>query len=75
MLINPKRIVVISPHPDDEVLGLGATISRFSDMNIEVSILIVSGHLPPLYDQKLFNITKSIGTSVPRILPWLSTVK
>lgn len=58
MLINPKKIVVIAPHPDDEVLGLGATISRFAAMNIEVSILIVSGHLPPLYDQKSFDITK-----------------
>ena len=58
MLINPKKIVVITPHPDDEVLGLGATISRFAAMNIEVSILIVSGHLPPLYDQKLFDISK-----------------
>ena len=27
-------------------------------MNIEVSILIISGHLPPLYDQKSFDITK-----------------
>jgi N-acetylglucosamine malate deacetylase 1 len=58
MLINPKKIVVITPHPDDEVLGLGATISRFAAMNIEVSILIVSGHLPPLYDQKSFDISK-----------------
>ena len=58
MLTNPKKIVVIAPHPDDEVLGLGATISRFAAMNIEVSILINSGHLPPLYDQKSFDITK-----------------
>jgi len=58
MLINPKKIVVIAPHPDDEVLGLGATISRFADMNVEVSVLIVSGHLPPLYNHKTFNITK-----------------
>ena len=58
MLINPKKIVVIAPHPDDEVLGLGATISRFAAMNIEVSILIISGNRPPLYDQKSFDITK-----------------
>ena len=58
MLMYPKKIVVIAPHPDDEVIGLGATISRFAAMNIEVSILTVSGHLPPLYDQKSFSITK-----------------
>jgi N-acetylglucosamine malate deacetylase 1 len=58
MFINPKKIVVIAPHPDDEVLGLGATISRFTAMNIEVSILVVSGHLPPLYNKNSFNTAK-----------------
>lgn len=58
MIKNPKKIVVIAPHPDDEVLGLGGTISRFSNSGIEVSVLIVSGHLPPLYDKNAFKITK-----------------
>ena len=53
-----NNIIVIAPHPDDEVLGVGATISRFADMGTEISILIVSGHLPPLYDQKVFDTTK-----------------
>jgi len=57
-MIKPKKIVVIAPHPDDEVLGLGATISRFTSMNVEVSVLVVSGHLPPLYDQRSFDLTK-----------------
>ena len=57
-MINPKKVVVIAPHPDDEVLGLGATISRFTSMNVEVSVLVVSGHLPPLYDQRSFDLTK-----------------
>ena len=54
MITYPKKIVVIAPHPDDEVLGLGATISRFAKNGVEVSILIVSGHLPPLYDESCF---------------------
>lgn len=54
----PKKIVVIAPHPDDEVLGVGGTISKYSDLGVEVSVLIVSGHLPPLYNQKDFDITK-----------------
>ena len=59
MIDKPKKIVVIAPHPDDEVLGAGGTISKFADMNIEISVLVVSGHLPPLYDRKAFEITKT----------------
>lgn len=59
MLRRPKKILVIAPHPDDEVLGVGGTISRFAEDGIEVSVLIVSGHLPPLYDKESFLITKA----------------
>ena len=59
MLSKPKKILVIAPHPDDEVLGVGGTISRFAENDIEVSVLIISGHLPPLYDEEAFRITKA----------------
>ena len=59
MLDKPKKVLVIAPHPDDEVLGVGGTISRLTNSNITVSVLIVSGHLPPLYDKENFNITKN----------------
>ena len=52
MIGSPKRIVVISPHPDDETLGTGGLISRFSKEGADVSILVVCGHLPPLYYAK-----------------------
>ena len=42
-----KRILVISPHPDDETLGLGGSISKMINQGHEVYILTVSGHLPP----------------------------
>ena len=58
MLKKPKKILVIAPHPDDDVLGVGGTISRFSEDGVEVSVLIVSGHLPPLYDKQSFITTK-----------------
>ncbi len=54
----PDRAVVIAPHPDDETLGVGGSISRLVNSGTEVSILIVSGHLPPLYDESSFEITK-----------------
>ena len=47
-----QNVVVIAPHPDDETLGLGGSIKRLTMNSARVSILIVSGHLPPLYKKK-----------------------
>ena len=58
MIKFPMRMTVIAPHPDDEVLGAGATIARFADEGVEVSVLIVSGHLPPLYPPEAFETTR-----------------
>ena len=58
MINYPKNMVVISPHPDDETLGTGGTIAKFSQNGTKVSILEVSGHLPPLYENKDFEIIK-----------------
>jgi LmbE family N-acetylglucosaminyl deacetylase len=58
MIGFPKRMAVIAPHPDDETLGAGATIARFADAGVEVSVLIVSGHLPPLYPEGIFETTQ-----------------
>jgi LmbE family N-acetylglucosaminyl deacetylase len=57
MSFKPKKIVVIAPHPDDETLGAGATIARFAAEGAEVSVLIVSGHLPPIYKPEVFEET------------------
>jgi len=54
---DPKKLVVIAPHPDDETLGCGGTIARFAASGTEVSVLVVAGHLPPLYDEAAFETT------------------
>ena len=68
MLNNLKKCVVIAPHPDDETLGLGGSIARMSSLGIDISILIVSGHLPPLYDSKSFEKTMSEAKEAFKIL-------
>jgi N-acetylglucosamine malate deacetylase 1 len=40
-----KRVLVVAPHPDDETLGAG------------VAVLMVSGHLPPLYSREQYETT------------------
>lgn len=52
-----KRILVIAPHPDDESLGLGGSISKFIKQGHEVQLLIVSGHLPPIYKREDYDVT------------------
>ena len=35
-----KKILVLSAHPDDEVLGLGATLAKYAQNNSEIHVLI-----------------------------------
>jgi len=53
-LPNKSRILIIAPHPDDEILGLGGTIKKYSDSGHDITVLLVSGHLPPLYGEEVF---------------------
>jgi LmbE family N-acetylglucosaminyl deacetylase len=55
--MSRKRMLVVAPHPDDEALGAGGTIARFADEGDEVTVLFVSGHLPPLYDAASYEET------------------
>lgn len=41
--------LVIAPHPDDEVLGAGATIARLAQASVEVTVVACCSDLPPLY--------------------------
>ena len=55
--MNRKKILIIAPHPDDETLGVGGTIAKFASMGHDIKVLIVSGHLPPLYSRKEYEVT------------------
>lgn len=46
---RPPRMLVIAPHPDDEILGAGGTMARFARNGGELFILTVAAHMPPLY--------------------------
>ena len=63
-----KRIIVISPHPDDETLGLGGSVAKFVEEGSEVFVLTVSGHLPPLYSQKAYKTTINEAKKAYKVL-------
>ena len=65
---NKKRVLVVAPHPDDETLGVGGTIAKYSAQGDEVFVLMVSGHLPPIYSRKGYEETVSEAYSAFSVL-------
>jgi len=53
-----KRVLIVAPHPDDETLGAGGTAAKCTSLGHQVTILIVSGHLPPIYKAGDFEATR-----------------
>lgn len=52
------KTLVIAPHLDDETIAVGGTINKLTKINIKVNVLIIGGHLPPLYNKKNYENTK-----------------
>ena len=68
MISDISKMVVVAPHPDDEILGAGGTIRRAIKSGIDVSVLFVSGHLPPLYPPESFENTRREAEKAMNIL-------
>ena len=47
------RVLVVAPHPDDEVLGVGGTSARFADEGHSVTVVVVTKGEPELFDPQL----------------------
>ncbi len=43
------RILVVAPHPDDEVLGMGGAIAKFADEGHEVTVATMTKAWEPLF--------------------------
>ena len=43
------NVLVIAPHPDDEVLGCGATMARHAAQGDQVYVLVVTRGIPELF--------------------------
>lgn len=44
-----QRALVIAPHPDDEILGVGGTTARLAAMGRDVQVAIVTTGVPPRF--------------------------
>jgi LmbE family N-acetylglucosaminyl deacetylase len=50
-------MIVISPHPDDSVLGAGGIMARFIKYGGKVTVLTFAVHSPPLFSQETKNVS------------------
>ncbi|BDA82969.1 PIG-L domain-containing protein [Aureimonas sp. SA4125] len=46
------RVLVVAPHPDDEVLGCGGTIARIAADDGEVHVAVVTRGQPPAFSEE-----------------------
>lgn len=45
-----NKVLVVAPHPDDEILGCGGTIKKYINDGAEVNIIIVTRGAKDMYD-------------------------
>lgn len=45
------KVLVIAPHPDDEIIGVGGTIAKRVEQGNEVYVCIVTKGHPPVFDE------------------------
>lgn len=62
------KVLVIAPHPDDEVLGVGGTIASYAANGADVIVAIVTKGQPDLFDQALVEQTRDEARTAHRIL-------
>lgn len=62
------NILVIAPHPDDEVLGMGATIKKLSKKNKILLCVVSEGASAQYEDKKMIDIRRNACIKAGKIL-------
>ncbi len=51
--MQPGKVLVFAPHPDDEILGVGGTMAKRAQAGCEVYVCVVTKGCPPLYQENV----------------------
>ena len=62
------NILVIAPHPDDEVLGMGGTIKKLSKKNKIILCVVSEGATAQYKDKKMIQVRKDACKKCSKIL-------
>ena len=55
------RVLVIAPHPDDEIIGVGGTIAKRAKSGDEVYVCVVTKGGPPLFNPEFIEGEKRVS--------------
>ena len=61
------KILVISPHPDDEIIGVGGTIAKRVSVGHEVYVCVVTKGQKPLFSETLVEQTREEARMAHRL--------
>lgn len=62
------KVLVIAPHPDDEVLGCGGVIAKYLDEGHEVYVGIVTKECEPLFTEEMDVENKRCSLNAHKVL-------
>ena len=62
------NILVVAPHPDDEILGCGGTIKKMISQNKKVCVLIISRGKKGMFSEERINNVRMEALKAHRIL-------
>lgn len=62
------RILLVAPHADDEVLGVGGTIAKYIDKGYEVYVCVVTSGHPSMFPEDLLNKLRSEALNAHKFL-------
>jgi LmbE family N-acetylglucosaminyl deacetylase len=67
-LTRGRPVVVIAPHPDDEVLGAGGTIARFARMGVEVHVVVLTSGRAPRFTETAVQAVRAEASEAHAVL-------
>tara|TARA_B100000886_G_C20414006_1_gene488433 strand:+ start:1023 stop:1724 length:702 start_codon:yes stop_codon:yes gene_type:complete len=59
-----KKILIIAAHPDDEILGCGGLINKFSKQNADIRVVFMAEGISSRYNLKNSELTKKIKNEI-----------
>jgi N-acetylglucosamine malate deacetylase 1 len=62
------RVLVVAPHPDDEVLGVGGTIAKLAAQGDEVWVVVLTRASPPLFTEEQLTIGRQEARAAHQVL-------